>query len=298
MGVMSASNVTDSASRRAGWRSKTPSIEPLAPGAESLTRMLWMQDRGLAELRWAAVTLATMAILGFVAGLLHTGGDFERVRLVATPAALLVAVAAWGQFGSRLGRSRLVRHLLGPIVLMVAAAGSGMADVATLQLPSAAPLILLAMAFSALTPGFRIAVVLLLGSSGGIFLAHALGSLAPDAPAQVTDRFFVNVVVTLLASTGIAIVVRIATDAENRANRLAARSDERIDVLERLNRIVGRFDGSQSVDSVIQGVVDDVAADFDIAMVSMYLPDADGRLAMVGVAGYDEPIQTWRSASV
>ena len=164
-----------------------------------------------------------------------------------------------------------------------------MADIATLQLPSAAPLVLLAMAFAAMTPGFPIAAALLLGSSTAVLVAHALGSLAPDAPTQVSDRFFVNVAVTFLASAGMAIVVRIATDAETRANLLAARSRERLDVLERLSRIVARFDGTQSVHSVVQEVVDDIAGDFDIALVSMYLPDADGRLAMVGVAGYDEP---------
>ena len=40
---------------------------------------------------------------------------------------------------------------------------------------------------------------------------------------------------------------------------------------------------------VAQDVVDDVSRSFDIALVSMYLPDNDGRLSMVGVAGYHSP---------
>jgi diguanylate cyclase (GGDEF)-like protein len=289
MSAMSVSSFLEGATRQAG---RLPGIQPgerFAPLVERMTRKLWMRDRGLAELRWAAVTLGTIALLGLVAGLLHAAGDFDQVRIVATPAAVLVAAAAWGPYASRLGRSRAVRLSLGPAVLLVAVLGSGLANVATLQLPPAAPLIVLAMAYSAMTPGYPIAAVLILCSSVSILLAHTFGPLAPDATVQATDRFVVSVVVTLLASAGMAIVVRIATDAEARANRLAAGSRERLDVLERLNRIVARFDGSQPVRAVVQEVVEDVARDFDIALISMYLPDRDGRLSMVGVAGYPSP---------
>lgn len=276
-------------SGRPGRSAGFATIHRLTPLLEHLTRRLWMRNRGLAELRWGAVTLATMALLGLVAGFLHASGGFDRVRLVATPAALLVAAAAWGPWAGRLAGSRAVRLWLGPAVVVVAVIGGGMADIATLQLPPGAPLIVLGLAFAAMTPGYPIAAGLMICSSVTIFLAHAVGSLAPNATEQVTDRFVVSVVVTLLASAGMAIVVRIATEAEARANSLAAQSRERLDVLERLNRIVGRFDGSQPVRSVIQGVVDDVARDFDIALISMYLPDHDGRLSMVGVAGYHDP---------
>jgi diguanylate cyclase (GGDEF)-like protein len=276
-------------SRRSGRPAGVAAIYRLPPVVEHVTRRLWMRDRGLAELRWGAVTLATMAVLGLVAGLLHASGDFDRVRLVATPAALLLAAAAWGPHAKRLAGSRGVRLALGPAILAVAVIGGGMADIATLQLPPAAPLIVLGLAFAAMTPGYPIAAALMVCSSVTIFMAHALGSLAPNATVQATDRFVVSVAVTLLASAGMAIVVRIATEAEARANALASQSRERLDVLERLNRIVARFDGSQPVRSVIQSVVDDVARDFDIALISMYLPDQDGRLSMVGVAGYHDP---------
>ena len=253
---------------------------------ERAIRRLWMEDRPLAELRWAAVTLGTMAFLGLVAGLLHASGDFGRVRLVATPAALLVAAAAWGPYATRLAHSPKVRLWLGPVVIAVAVVGGGMTDIATLQLPPAAPMIVLGLAFAAMTPGYLIGAGTLAAFATLVFLAHTFLSFAPNATAQATDRFVVNVVVTLLASAGMAIVVRIATEAEARANRLADRSRERLDVLERVNEIVGRFDGTQAIHSVVQGVVDDVARDFDIALISMYLPDSDGRLTMVGVAGY------------
>ena len=41
--------------------------------------------------------------------------------------------------------------------------------------------------------------------------------------------------------------------------------------------------------TMIQDVVEDVSRTFEITLVSMYLPDDYGRLAMVGVAGYDSP---------
>jgi hypothetical protein len=94
-----------------------------------------------------------------------------------------------------------------------------------------------------------------------------------------------------LVTTGMAIIVRIATEAEARATRLAIDNRERVDVLETVNRIVGRFDGSQPARSVIQSVVDDIAREFQIPLVSMYLPDADGRLAVVGVTGYHQPFE-------
>src|SRR5512147_969182 len=213
-------SATRLASRPAG---DEPTANPSQP-FEHAIRRLWMEDRPLAELRWAAVTLAAMALLGLVAGLLHASGDFGRVRLVATPAALLVAAAAWGPYATRLAHAPTVRLWLGPAVLAVAIVGGGMTDLATLQLPPAAPMVALALAFAAMTPGYLIAAGFLLGTASLIFLAHTFAAFAPDATSQATDRFVVNVVVTLLASSGMAIVVRFATEAEARANQLAARS--------------------------------------------------------------------------
>ncbi|MEA2609493.1 MAG: hypothetical protein QOJ75_1736, partial [Chloroflexota bacterium] len=208
---MSVSNIIQSATRLAGREPSARPIERFAPHLERVTRKLWMRDRGLAELRWAAITIGAMALLGLVAGMVHDSGDFDRVRLVATPAALVFAAAAWGPYANALARSRAVRLALGPAVLLVAVIGGGTAEIATLQLPSAAPLIVLAMAYSAMTPGYPIAAGIVIGSSVSILLAHALGPTASDAAVKVADRFVVSVVVTLLASAGMAIVVRIAT---------------------------------------------------------------------------------------
>jgi diguanylate cyclase (GGDEF)-like protein len=292
MRLMSLTTFVQSATRRAHRHPAGKAALVTRLLSARVMRRLWMQDRPLAELRWAAVTLAAMAVLGLIAGLLHASGDFGRVRLVATPAAVLVALAAWGPYASRIAHTPPVRMWLGPAVLGVAIVGGGMTDIATLQLPPAAPMVALGLAFAAMTPGYLISAAFLAGAACLIFLAHSFAAFAPGATAQATDRFVVNVVVTLLASSGMAIVVRIAIDAESRANRLAAQSRERLDVLERISGIVGRFDGSQPIRSVVQGVVDDVARDFDIALVSMYLPDADGRLSMVGVAGYHEAFHT------
>ena len=62
-----------------------------------------------------------------------------------------------------------------------------------------------------------------------------------------------------------------------------------MDVLERVNRIVARFDGSQPVQNVIQAVVDDIAREFKVTLVSLYLPTGRNQLTMVGVAGYPTP---------
>ncbi len=255
-----------------------------------IARSLWLRERGVAELRWAAVTLATMALLALVATALDpVGGDFVRVMLLAAPAAVLVGVAGWGPAASRIGRSMWVRMLLGPAVLLVAIIGAGPADIVALRLPPAASLSILAMAYAAITPGYLIAAAIFSGTTLAIFIAHVQVTPAVAPVNQATDGFTVRAIVTILASAGIAVVVRIATEAESRANRLAARSRERVDALEALNRIVSRFDGTRSVRSVIQEVVDDIAREFDITLVSMYLPDANGRLEMVGVAGYDNP---------
>jgi diguanylate cyclase (GGDEF)-like protein len=278
------------ATRIAGRPHRTRQLQHIAPVASRVARTLWLRDRGVAELRWAAISLTTMALLGLVATWLDPGsGDFDRVLLFATPAALVATVLAWSPAASRLGRSRTVRLLLGPGVLLVAYAGCGLTDVTTLQAPPAAALILLAMAYAALTPGYGIAAALVTGASIAILIAHARLGQIPGQLDRPTDEFTVRFIATLLASAGMAFVVHVATDAEARATRLSARNRERVNVLERVNRIVSRFDGSQPVRDVIQAVVDDIAREFKITLVSMYLPFGHDQLTMVGVAGYPAP---------
>ncbi|MEA2620060.1 MAG: hypothetical protein QOC97_833, partial [Chloroflexota bacterium] len=240
---------------------------------ERLARSLWLQDRGLGELRWASLTLATMAVLGAGATWLQPErGSFERVILISTPLAIVLGVLGWSRVGSRLGRVPSVRLLLGPAVVMVTILGTGLADAATLQRPPSAPLIALAMGFAALTPGYSIAAALISGGSLAVLVAHAQIVGFGGRSSGVSDEFMVGFVVTLLASAGLAFVVRVATESEDRATRLSAQNRERMAVLERVNGIVARFDGSQPVREVIQAVVDDIAREFEIALVSLYLP--------------------------
>ncbi len=269
---------------------RTRHLQRLVPATSRLARTLWLRDRGVAEMRWAAITLAMMALLGLVGTWLDpASGDFDTSVLFALPVALIIAIVAWSPVAIRLGRSMTIRKLLGPAVLVLAIATCGITDLATLQVPSGAPLVLLAMAYAAMTPGYPFAAAILIGSSIAVLVAHAQIAAATGLVYRATDEFTVGFIAILLASTGMAFVVRVATEAEARATRLSTRSRERVDVLERVNRIVARFDGSQPIEEVIQAVVDDISREFHITLVSMYLPFGAGRLSMVGVAGYPSP---------
>ncbi len=262
----------------------------ITPLTSRLLRALWLRERGAVELRWASITLAAMVLLGvFGRALDPFDGEFDSILLVATPAAIGLSLLAWTRIADRIGPMSVVRLGLGPVVLIVAAIGAGPADVTTLARPAAAPLVVLAMAFAAMTPGFPIAAAALAGTSIALFVAHWQIVNAHPLANLATDDYAILIIVTLLASTGMAIVVRVATAAEARATRLSASNRQRVDVLERVNRIVARFDGSKPVEDVIQGVVDDISREFEITLVSMYLPLGPTQLTMVGVAGYPTP---------
>jgi len=251
---------------------------------------LWPRDRGVAELRWAAMTLAIMATLGGLATLIEPfSSHFVRVVTIAVPASLLLAVAGWGRSGARVARSRALRLGLGPFVLIVALVGVGTLQVETLSIPAAGPLVVLAMAFAALTPGYPIAALLLVVASSMVLVGHWQATQGSGLRSDLTTEFVIGTVVTLIASAGMVGVLRVATRAERRAQRLAAQRRARLDALEALNRIIARFDGSRPVAEVIGSVVDDIAREFEITLVSMYLPIDATRLTMVGVAGYDDP---------
>lgn len=159
-------------------------------------------------------------------------------------------------------------------------------------MPSGGPLVILALCYAAIGPGYPIAAAMVIASALFSGIQHALIIMgSPPSGDVVSDEYVIRCAVTLATATGIFIVVRVATNAEERARRLAAQSRARVDALERLERIVRRFDGSLPVRDVIQGVVEDVSREFEIALISMYLPDDQGRLSMVGVAGYHSPIQ-------
>ena len=258
--------------------------------AALIARTMWLRDRGLAELRWAAVTLAAIGSLALIAKFIDpSDGDFDRTLLVALPAAALAMVAGWSSVGSRVMALPGARLLLGPAVLLVAAFANGPIDVVTLEMPAGGPLVVLALAYAAITPGFAIAAAVVLGSTIGAGAAHAALAASVGAADIVSDEYVVRVAVVLLTATGLHVVVRVATAAEDRAAELASHDRQRADDLERLERIVRLFDGSRPVSEIIQSVVDDVSEAFEIALVSIYLPDGRDRLRMVGVAGYPDP---------
>ncbi len=254
-----------------------------------IARSLWLRDRAVAELRWGAVTLAAMALLAIIGKALDPAEDgFDLAILLVTPIAIVAIAVAWSPQAPALMARPFVRRALGPAVVVLAMGVTGPIDVASLAIPSAAPLAWLALAFAAITPGYPIALAIMLGATLGAFVSHE-GVIAGTGLDVVRDEFVVSSAVVFAASTGMYVVVRVAAEAEARATRLAVRSRARVDTLEALDRIERRFDGSRPIGDVIQTVVDDVSREFEVALVSMYLPTDDGRLNMVGVAGYHSP---------
>ena len=255
-----------------------------------MTRALWLSDRGVVELRWAALTMVTICALAISAKLVDLEGHgFDLVIVLLGPVAVGSLVVGWSSLGPRVAAHRVVRYGLGPALLVLTVIAAGPMDIGTLDAPSATPFIVLALTFAAITPGYPIAAGMSIAGTIAIVLAHVA---VPDGPlpvGRVSDEFVVRSVVVLLSSTGMFIVVQIASAAEARASRYAARSRARVDALEKLELVGRGFDGSRPVREVIQGLVDGVSREFEITLVSMYLPDDAGRLSMVGVAGYHSP---------
>ena len=275
------------ASRRRGMSGR-PGV--LARSGARVTRALWVQDRALAEVRWAAITLAAMGGLSLIAKAIDpTDTSFDLPILLSVVGASIAAVGGWGPLAGRVVRHERWRYLIGPAVLAIAMVASSRIDLVTLEPPPALPLVILALSYAAITPGYLIAAAMYLALAVGVGVLHALSQGTAPGRELVSDEYLVRVTVTFLAATGMYVVVRVAAAAEDRAGRLAERSRRRVDHLEQLERIVRRFDGSRSVAEVMQDVVDDVSRVFEIPLVSIYLPQADGRLAMVGVAGYHSP---------
>jgi len=275
--------------QRSASKSLAQRFDP-ARGAILLGRGLWHGDRAVAELRWAGITFTAMAGLAIVAKLVDVADrGFDRAIVLNLLFAGLAIGAGWSSLGPRLMARPGARWVLGPLVVAVAMVASGPIDVTTLALPSAAPLVVLALSYAAITPGYPVAAAMILVAWTVVAIAHA-GAIAATAPADlVSDEYLVHGAVVVLAATGMYVVVRIASEAEARAVRLAAHSRARVDALETLERIVRRFDGTRPVADIMQAVVDDIANGFSIPLVSIYLPISPTRLSMVGVAGYHSP---------
>lgn len=253
-----------------------------------LAASLWMRDRAVGELRWAAITVLSMAMLAFIGKSLDPAEHgFDRALLTTSPLAAVLVALAWSRRASALMSDARIRMGLGPVVVVIGMLSAGPTDIVSLDTPSAATLAWLALTYAAVTPGYPLALAIMIGSSLGVWIGHE--SIVPSGSDVVRDEFVVGSAVVYLATTGMYVVVRVATAAEDRAARLAARLRRRFDDLEKLERVIRRFDGSRPVREVIQAVVDDVSAAFEIALVSIYLPEGERRLTMVGVAGYHTP---------
>lgn len=257
--------------------------------AVRVAQSLWMRDRAVAEFRWAAVTLLAMAVLAFLGKALDPTNDgYDLALLLDAPLAVVAIALAWSHRAAGIMARSAVRTALGPIVVLVGMLGAGAIDLVTLTTPSAGWLTWLALTYAALTPGYPLALVIMVGSTIGVWIGHEF-TVRDGGFDIVRDEFIIGSAVVYVAASGMFVVVRIAAAAEDRAGRLAARLRRRFDDLETLERIVRRFDGSRPVREVMQAVVDDVSTAFEIALVSIYLPDDDRRLTMVGVAGYHSP---------
>ena len=253
-------------------------------------RAMWRGDRAVAEMRWAAVTLGTMAALGVLAkGLDPADTGFDRAIGLALPGSVAALLLGWTTLGNGIARQAAVRWAIGPLVVLLAMVAAAPVDVVSLAVPSAGPFVVLALAFAAITPGYPLAAALVLAGGGWVGIRHAQAVAGLPTAELVSDEYVIKIAVLLLSTTGMAAVVRIATAAETRAARRAERRRRRVDDLESVGRILRHFDGTRSIREVAQSVTDDLSRTFDIALISIYLPDHDGRLSMVGVAGYHSP---------
>src|SRR6187401_183251 len=94
------------------------------PAARLVARVagsLWLRDRAVAELRWASVTLAAMAVLALVGKVLDPADDgFDRAIVLVTPLAIVTGALAWSPAASRVMALPYARILLGPAVVLLA----------------------------------------------------------------------------------------------------------------------------------------------------------------------------------
>jgi hypothetical protein len=254
-----------------------------------LDRSMWPMDRALAELRWGALAAGVMLAIALPAAIL-TGldGGYAAAAVVTGAAFAGLAVVAWSPYAPALANRAAVRRGIGPLLVLIALTAAGPYDPMSMEPPVGRPLIILALTYAALTPGFPIAMGLVALASSGLLLAHS--TTVPHAAIDDdTVGFLVRTSVTFLGAGAVYYLDRGLRRERRRAENLAARKVARADQLEGLQRITSRFDGSRPVDEVMQDVVDDIATTFDVTLVSAYLPDGAGRLSMVGVAGYDSP---------
>ena len=91
-----------------------------------------------------------------------------------------------------------------------------------------------------------------------------------------------HVAVAEMVGGAIASAIRVA--------RLGEARGREVDRLVALQEILRRFDGSRPIREVIAAVARDIADRFGIPLVALYLPSGAGELELVGVAGYEGPV--------
>ena len=141
------------------------------------------------------------------------------------------------------------------------------------DIPPAAPLVFLAMAFAAMTPGYPIAAAFMAGASARSWSRTGRSTQGVGLDDELSDEFVVGAIVILIASAGMAVVVRSrdrGRDPRDPARRRAARTRRRARDAQP-DRRPGSMARSPST-TVVQDVIDDIAREFEITLASIYLP--------------------------
>jgi diguanylate cyclase (GGDEF)-like protein len=254
----------------------------------------WPQDPATLELRWAALTISVMAgLAGAAHALAGPASSFGTAFVVSALAAVILGaiVLAARQDGVVLSalRSRPARLALAPLVVCVGLAAAGPPPADSLTPPAATPLLSLALSYAAVGPGFGLAAGLVGAMTVAAMAAHATepGHGLVDAE---TVGLAVRSLVSILAAAGLHLVIGRLRRERRRADALAERQQARVGELERLHRILARFDGSAPLASVLASVVADLGREFGLGHASLYLVEPDGSLVMAGAIDYAAPI--------
>jgi diguanylate cyclase (GGDEF)-like protein len=262
---------------------------PMRRSIARIGRRLWPNERGLAELRWAALTLVVMAALMLIGRLLTPPGVFDRAVLVTSVAAVIANSIAWSPLAGSLSRRPETSLVLGPAVVLVAFAAAGAPDPGDLEPPAGIPLVILGLCYAAMTRGFPLALAILAGVATGVVLTH-LSMPGRSLSDGHLAGFIMRTSTSALAAVGIAVVLGRLDTERRRGDRMASRRRRRLGDLAGLHRILARFDGSLPLPDVLVRVVHDMRDRFGLQHSSIYLLEEDGSLRMAGQVDYAEPI--------
>jgi diguanylate cyclase (GGDEF)-like protein len=255
----------------------------------------WPPDPAILELRWGALTIAVMAALAgaahALAGPTSAFGPAFAISTVAAVALGAVTLAARDDAGlvGRAVRARPARLALAPLVVCVGLAAVGPPPPDNLTPPPTLPLLVLSLSYAAVGPGFGYAAGLVGAVTVLLTIAHALEP-GHDLVDPDTVGLAVRSLVSILSAAGLYLVIGRLRRERRRADMLAERQQARVDELERLHRILARFDGSAPLSTVLADVVSDLGREFGLRHVSLYLAEPDGALVIAGAIDYEAPI--------